>query len=288
MWHLQNGRQEAARDDLLAAYALSHNVSHDRTLIAALVQFAMENVITSVIAENYHRFSPETLKQIVEGMENAPKRGTVLECVPTERYPFVGWYRRQIERIQAEKKGNSAIQEVKALWERTWNNEGDDPHFVDNLFKAAGDNIEGTLKLLQDLDPYYEKLTPILKLPTGGFETQMDAFLGDLAKAKNPLAPKLIEPFRKCREKEFATEIRHAMIRAAAAYKLQGEKGLAQVLDPASMKPFGFERFKLNGKDRGFELKSPYKGRGFEEVLIFVEKPGPGFQIDGKEAGRPL
>ncbi|HZI31791.1 MAG TPA: hypothetical protein VFF11_05590, partial [Candidatus Binatia bacterium] len=40
MWDLQNGRQEDARDDLLAAFSLARNSSRDGTLIAALVQIA--------------------------------------------------------------------------------------------------------------------------------------------------------------------------------------------------------------------------------------------------------
>jgi len=38
--------------------------------------------------------------------------------------------------------------------------------------------------------------------------------------------------------------------------------------------------------DRGFELKSAYAGRGFREVLIFVEKDGPPFLVNGKNAGQ--
>jgi len=37
MWHLQNGRQADARDDLLAAFALGRNVTRDGTIISALV-----------------------------------------------------------------------------------------------------------------------------------------------------------------------------------------------------------------------------------------------------------
>jgi hypothetical protein len=33
--------------------------------------------------------------------------------------------------------------------------------------------------------------------------------------------------------------------------------------------------------DRGFELKSAYKGQGFEDTMIFVEKPGPAFGVNG-------
>jgi len=66
---------------------------------------------------------------------------------------------------------------------------------------------------------------------------------------------------------------------------LHGEPGLQSVTDPCGQGPFAFERFVLEGVDRGFELKSAYEGRGFQEVLIFVEKDGPAFQVTGKNAG---
>src|SRR5947207_11861492 len=57
MWDLQNGRQEDARDELLAAFALARNSSRDGTLIAALVQIAMENILCAAVAENYYQRS---------------------------------------------------------------------------------------------------------------------------------------------------------------------------------------------------------------------------------------
>src|SRR5437762_9911924 len=54
MWHLQNGKPEEARDDLLAAFVMARQVSTDRVLISCLVQFAMENIVASVIAENFY------------------------------------------------------------------------------------------------------------------------------------------------------------------------------------------------------------------------------------------
>jgi hypothetical protein len=78
------------------------------------------------------------------------------------------------------------------------------------------------------------------------------------------------------------------MVRAAIEFKLNGESGFRSVTDPAANRPFAMERFSLDGVDRGFELKSPYAGRGFQEVMIFVEKDGPAFQVNAKFAGKPV
>jgi hypothetical protein len=92
----------------------------------------------------------------------------------------------------------------------------------------------------------------------------------------------------KCRTKEFAALAELAMVRAAVEYKLHGEPGLKSVTDPCGQGSFGFRRFIFEGVDRGFELKSAYDGRGFPEVLIFVEKDGTPFQVNGNNAGQTL
>jgi hypothetical protein len=102
------------------------------------------------------------------------------------------------------------------------------------------------------------------------------------------LVKELFTVFDNCRKKEFATQSTIAMLRAGIEYKLRGAEGLQSVLDPCTGTPFDFERFIFEGVDRGFKLKSKYRGRDFDEVLIFVEKPGPLFQTTGKRAGEKV
>jgi hypothetical protein len=78
------------------------------------------------------------------------------------------------------------------------------------------------------------------------------------------------------------------MAQAAIAYKLRGEEGLRRALDPCTGGPFEFEPFVFEGVDRGFKLKSKFRGRDFDEVLIFVETPGPLFRTTGKLAGEKI
>ena len=55
---------------------------------------------------------------------------------------------------------------------------------------------------------------------------------------------------------------------------------------PSGSGPFAFRRFVFEGVDRGFELKSSYRWRGWDEVLIFDEKGGVPFQVDFMNAGK--
>jgi hypothetical protein len=116
----------------------------------------------------------------------------------------------------------------------------------------------------------------------------MQEFQAMVEKHKNPLVKEFMSNFNKCRTKEFATQIIVAMVQAGIEYKLRGEEGFRSVLDPCTGGPFGIERFVFEGVDRGFKLKSKYRGRDFDEVLIFVEKPGPLFRTSGMRAGEKV
>ena len=52
--------------------------------------------------------------------------------------------------------------------------------------------------------------------------------------------------------------------------------------------PFAFQRFVFKGVDRGFELKSAYAGADAPFAMIFVEKEGPPFHIDGPHIGQAV
>src|SRR3989442_8293667 len=108
MWDLQQGRPTAARDDLLAAFALGRNSARDGVLISALVQIAVENIVCSTVAENWHQFAPEILKQLADGFAAAPRRGTMAACIPMEKSSFLGWLADKILELQRENPGNDA------------------------------------------------------------------------------------------------------------------------------------------------------------------------------------
>src|SRR5437867_13197098 len=90
LWDLQQGQPTDARNDLLATFALGRNCARDGVLISALVQIAVEDIVCSTVAENWHQFTPETLKQLADGFAAAPPRATMAACIPMEKTSFLG------------------------------------------------------------------------------------------------------------------------------------------------------------------------------------------------------
>ena len=291
IWNLQNGLQAGAGDDLIAAFTLARNGSRDNSLIAVLVQIAGEAIVNSTVAANFGRFSPETLKELLEGFDAAPPRGTMANTIATvESHCFSDWVEAMIPELRKEYPGDDV--RVLASFRSVFEDSGDagqpDTNTWPRIVAAAGGTSEGFLKLVRGIQPMFSRLAAIAALPQPEFEAQIKLFYADIQKSSNPLVVAIFPDFEKARVKEFASLTDSAMVRAAVEYKLHGEAGLQSVNDPYGHGPFQFQRFVFEGVDRGFELKSAYAGRGFPEVMIFVEKVGPPFHVNGKYAGQAM
>jgi hypothetical protein len=290
MWDLQQNQQTNASEDLLAALALGRNGSKDGSLISALVQFAVERIVCMTVAENFNHFSPEALSQISDGLGGPPARGTVAESIEAEK-SFKSWFINRITELQAENPGNDAkvMEGFHQRYDAATSN-SDGPKETNStwpqLVAESGGTSDGVIKLLRDLDPWYEKMVNIESLPRTQYEEQIKEYISNVRNSTNPFVLEFFPALEKCRPKEFAALADLAMVQAAVQYKLHGQAGLNSVTNPLGQGPFGFQRFKYNGVDRGFELSADYAGTGYPEVFIFVETDGPLFLVFGKNAGK--
>jgi len=277
MWDLQHGNQVGARDDLLAAFVLGRNTLRDGTVISALVQIAMEGIVYDAVMENFGQFSPDTLKQLADGFDAAPARGTMANAIATtDAHNHSDWMENRVLELRKEYPGNDA-KVLDSLGQQVG-----DTNVWPRVVKAAGGTSDGFLKLVRDVKPLYQRLVRIMTLPLPEYEDQIQKFEVEIRESQNPLAQSFLVGWPAARQKEFTIQAVEAMARAAVEYKLHGESGLKSVMDPFGKGPFAFQRFVFEGVDRGFELKSAHTGRpAWPSVLIFVEKEGTPFYVDG-------
>jgi hypothetical protein len=291
MWELQHNQQTEARDDLLAAMALARNLSRDGTLISVLVQIAMEAMASSTVAENFGRFSPETLQQFIDGLDALPARGTVAASMRTEKLSFDDWLVRKIVEIKQESAGDET-KAMAAIHKLVVGMEGGDEadknrsDIWTRVLTASGGTSDGFLNLVNRQSQYKDRFAAIAALPYGEFESQYAALTNEVGKSMDPFL--FLPALEKARAREFRIDATLAMVRTAVEYKLHGEAGLQTITDPCGRGPFGFERFFFNGVDRGFKLTSAYYMNGNKALLIFVEGQGPAFRVDGPHAGEAL
>jgi hypothetical protein len=293
LWALQDGRQEAARDDLLATFTLARHLASDGLLISAFVQFAIEGLEYGTIARHYGDFSPETLKQLVDGFDSAPARRTLAGCMPSEK-GMGDWTLRQIRQLQQTYPNDDA--KVMATFRQCGIVEAmeflGESNFWPRLIAASGGSSEGAVKLLREAESVFPRLAEVLALPYPEFEARAQQLSSEIQKSGNPFAAgfKLILDGRRFRVRpaEFRAEAQLAMVRAAGEFKRTGEAGMKSVTDPFGKGPFSYRRFVFKGVDRGFELKSAYAGDEAPFAMIFVEKKGPAFHVTGPDAGKAV
>jgi len=296
VWGLEHGRQNDARDDLIASFVLARNLGSDRLLINAIVQYAIESLEYSTLAQHFGDFGPDTLKQLVEGFDAAPARLTISGCLPSEKQ-LGDWLVTKVHELQKAYPGDDtrAMNEFRDSVAPAYASVG----YTDlwpRVMTASGGTTEGVLKLLRETEPLFERVAKIMALPQPEYETQVKEFSAELRKSANPFFATFDMfagwafgrervPFR---SREFKVQAELAMIHAAVAYKLSGETGFKSVTDPFGNGPFGFRRFMFKGVDRGFEVKSAYAGAEAPFVMIFVEKQGTAFEVIGPDAGKEL
>lgn len=288
LWDLQNGKESDARDDLLATFALARNCSHDGTLIGVLVGFADQALVMASVTGNFGRFSTQTLEQLDEGFRTAPVPLTIADAFANEKKMcFTGWLERNIAAWQKENGGDDA--KVLAKVREIIMPEENGTNAWDKIIKEGGTS-DAILKMLRDQEGLYDKTVALLSLPYPEFIGQTNRFVAEVEamKAANPLAALTFPDPIKAEKKEFRSQAWLAMFHAAVAYKSRGLPGLNSVNDPFGQGPFRFERFSLEGVDRGFKLTSAYTGSGFPEALIFVEVEGKPFRCDGPSIGTAL
>jgi len=289
-WFLQNGKEQDAINDLLSTFVLARNVSRDGVIISALVQIAMENIITGFIAENFYQFTDQGLQQLIADIDAAPTRGTMRQCLPVEKAGFGDWFIHKVEEFRARNGGDEekTLAEIRRLYLTNISDEGEkDTGFPDRWIAAVGGTSEGVLNSLREMDAYYREADRILQLPPAQFETAVKVLQQKIEADPKLIAGKWFPFLEKAGMKEFGALVKLAMFHAAIQYRLNGEQGLKSVIDPAGTEPFSLERFTFEGADRGFKLKSKLN-YVWNDSLIFVESPGAPFYIEGPNAGKPI
>lgn len=295
LWQVQQGDEDAACQDILATLALGRNSSRDGTLIAGLVEIAIENITCSMVAENFGHFSPATLQKLADGFASAPERGTIADSFVTERFTAGHWLRSRIEQYQIEHPGDDAavMGELRNLIVRM--NYDSETNYWDKLTNAAGGTVEGLIKMTQQSELFAERLSHIVTLPHGEFERKYQQYSDDVKKSGNYLTADALDAWPNSRRKEFTVQAELAMVQAAVAYKLRGDDGLKLVPDPFGNGPFTMERFVFEGQDRGFRLTSAYSyipktgpaaNTPVPVTMVFIEKDGKPVFVNGVKAGQ--
>jgi len=143
------------------------------------------------------------------------------------------------------------------------------------------------IQSLKELPRVYDEAERIMRLPYSESQEKSRDFYSGIKSNPNLFVRLFFPAMEKVRAREFGMLVRLELVRAAAAYKSGGSDALKNVKDPLTGEPFELSPVQFEGVHRGFKLKSKAKFRDMDEVMIFLEKPGKHFYLDGKNAGSP-
>jgi hypothetical protein len=291
-WAMQQGRPEAARDDLMASFVLGRNVSRDGTLIGALVQIAVERIVLGHVVQQWPELPTETIASFLSAIDRAPARGSIAASMETERTALYGWLVRRIQELQQKYPGNDAkaLEQAAKLLDGMVSEEEGKPRsgYGASVVQAAGGTMAGLLAYVRELEPLYGEIEQAMSLPYPEFQPVIEQLQKQISNHPNLLARECLQAVVKVRDKEFRVIAWLAMVRTAYQLRLDPAHGLEQTPDPFGNGPFEYSRFVLEGVDRGFKLKSQVRNPDFPEVLIFAEKTGAAFLVDGPKAGQRI
>ena len=283
-YYLEKGRPDKAVEDLLTAFTLARHVGQELYLINVLVEIAMNGILLDAIAESFHLFPDDALKQLESGLKRLPKGGSVASTITMERNFMAGWMEKEIKDV-LESVGGDEVKALPILEEKVKTFGAAENGVSFGRMKTSIGDTNGLLKLLRVIYPYYDEAQRLFAPPPQESLDAVETFMKKVEKSDNPFVTLFFPALRKSQLKELGNRVRMAMLDAAIAYKLDSKTGLERVADPFSSGPFKMTRVLYKGKDRGFVLTSKFKDPVMNRQA-FVETPGERFGLWGKTVGK--
>src|SRR5262249_50298280 len=157
-------------------------------------QLAVENLAETAVAENFYQFPPETLEQIIAGMDAAPAGGSASASIALEKSFSQTWLSNRIEELRKQYPGDDAkvMATIGKIFEPGEGATNPWPHIA----SIAG-NSDGLIRLAREMHPLYGQLAELLAMPHGPYEEQLKQFDAQIQNSPNPLVKELIPAVEK-------------------------------------------------------------------------------------------
>ena len=275
-WDLQNGCQDDAREDLVAALALGRNATRDGTLISVLVQQAIESILCSSFAENFGRFNPEQWPKIVDGMDACPARGTVADTITSEKSIFIqNWLLRKVEELRKANPGDdrAVMDGVRKLV----TNAESETNFWPLVEKLRAPE-RCLVRLLHEREVSADRMVELIASPAEEFQVKEGELEAEFTNSPNPFIAVGQPPFLKARERELRALTYLALVQAGCRIQTPRRSGSRRIPDPAAT---GRSSFSVSSLKEWIAALLDLRIRHVRQQghAGFVEKEGPPFQV---------
>ncbi len=253
------GRQDEAIDDVVAALAMGRHASLDGTLVGVLVGYAIEARANETLALHLPKLDAKTIKDLRARLGAVPPgaRPAVALRICEER--TIEWLVRKLKGV----KDKESLLKFLSFVGVTEGKGGDVDEKTSKFVEECGGTAEGVIKFAEATRPCYAIVAQKMELPLDQFEKEYDA--ESKKYADNPVFKMFFPAIVKCRVQQARADIRRALLVAALAVQVDGRDALKNHPDPAVGGPFDYAAF-----DGGFELRSKMKQQDGKALILTV------------------
>ncbi|MDB5304253.1 MAG: hypothetical protein JWM97_1802 [Phycisphaerales bacterium] len=236
----QKGEASTAFEDLADTLTLARHSGRDATLIAILVQDAIEQITINTAAAHLTAVKGPALEEFAGRLAKLPAGGSLKEsAVGVERQFGLDWL---IDQLRNVKPGEKWQDRLTGMF-------GEGSPNLPDLIKSSGEDLPGVIKRLEATRPYYEQMPALLDLPPEQFHPRAEALYKQFT--QDAWGKMMLPDYTKVYDKHMSAEVRLAMLRAAVAVVESGPGALSNFKDPV-----GGAAFEHHATPGGFELRS--------------------------------
>jgi len=247
----QQGKPEAAIDDMVGVMTLGRHVAADQILVCLLVDLAIERQAINMAARHLVELQPAQLDALAARLDRLPAPLTMRRAVHAEKDYLIGGVIRDLSGADAKAKAAWILKEIASQ----------DDADSKRLREASAQQLRDALVAL---GPVCDEIAAMMNRPPAEIKSP-ETLLSGLNPTARTLGMRLLDPVVKCRTNEAAHQTRLAMLKAAIAVVRGGPESLKgeSLKDPYGGGPFAYEK-----TPGGFRLASKTNDRDGKPVTM--------------------
>lgn len=245
------GQKDGAVDDAVDVLTLSRHASTDGTLIAVLVDIAIDRMATEALAAHLPDLDKAALKKLAARLEALPPASTAADAMRrAELRGGLEWFIRQVKQTKNKDQLLGLLTEMTSGEGKSADEARKE---AAKLLEDCGGTAEGVVKYGEQSRPLYETVAQKMSLPPDKFDEEVGGLVKGEAK-DNPIFKLLFPAVSHVRRAAARYEATQALRKGALAILIDGPDAAKAQRDPFGDGPLEYEPF-----DGGFELRSKFK-----------------------------
>jgi len=256
------GEMNGAASDAVSVLKLARDCGGSPVLVSMLVDAAIEEEATAILAANLPRLNPQQLDDLAEAIKQLPPTPSLAESVRSEAKSFGEWLERRTDALAAELKDPLAGGKIVEAIQLDLN--GSEPAAADAEAKRRQALIQSmsvadVRESLRQMQADYATMATIASLPYAEQTKRWAEFEAELAAAgrlkakadlKRHFSTQFLPHTHRAYDQEEEMVVRRALLGAAVQVQRHGPEALQ------SLPQIGKDKIRYQKTDHGFELSS--------------------------------